>query len=330
MSGLEIVGVVASAAQLANYCIKISVAIPELYRSVRYASERIGPLTEQIRQLIVTTELVEQHRELQTANVHYHVEATLVEAIALDTILNQASQQYSQGSVRRYWKALSANKEKQIDQSFDKIEREKSALILSITTIHTGILCSIQGGVDFIGSSLPALAEPRTTRGDRSAVIPMPSNVPPSTNGAANPPGTNSAPKLRASAYPLNEQLQFRPPTHAYMPSTAVIRRPATPRPPNVQASIPSDTPPRRDKAYSQRQPTYPQPPTAPTTSATQHAYFDMTSDETARQMNGDVGAQNPAMASPRHQYVRSVARGNSRQINGNMHGDEAIRAFHS
>ena len=140
MSGIELVGLLASASQLVIYSIKITTSLSEIYQRIQDAPLKIKQHSDQIKQLIDTSEFVRQHPLLQTDQVHIHINATLEQAKCLSTVLEQLSKDYTRGSIRRYWKILTANKEKEILANFDRLEKEKSALVLSISVAQTDIL----------------------------------------------------------------------------------------------------------------------------------------------------------------------------------------------
>ena len=147
MSGIEIIGLVASASQLALYSIKITTCLAEICKRVQDAPVRIRQHSDQIRQLQSTVQLVQQNHLLQTAHVYAHINATLEQAKTLSAILEQLTKDYSRGSIRKYWKILKATREKEILDIFDRLEKEKSALILCISVIQ----------VDQLGQSIDKL-----------------------------------------------------------------------------------------------------------------------------------------------------------------------------
>ena len=140
MSGIEIVGLLASAGQLLSYSFKITRSLNEIYQRVQDAPKRISQLSIQIKQLINTTQLIQERQVLQTALVLTHINATLVQAESLCTILEQLTEDYSRGSIRRYWKILTATKEKEILANFDRLEKEKSALHLCISVAQIDLV----------------------------------------------------------------------------------------------------------------------------------------------------------------------------------------------
>ena len=147
MSGIELLGILASATQLADYSIRIASAISEIYKRVKNAPERIRQYSVQIDELSRTASLIGKHPQLQTDSVHAHLKSTLREAEHLFRVLERVQEVYTRKSVQRYWKSLQGWKEKEIIATFDRLEQEKTALALSIAVIHTNLLCSIEGGV---------------------------------------------------------------------------------------------------------------------------------------------------------------------------------------
>ncbi len=145
MSGIEVVGLLASASQLVVYSIKITTSLSEICQRIQDAPLRISQHSDQIRHLVSAAQLVQQHHLLQTAHVHAQINATLEQAKSLSEILEQLTIDYTHGSIRRYWKILKASKEKQILANFDRLEKEKSALILCISVVHTDLLGKIPG-----------------------------------------------------------------------------------------------------------------------------------------------------------------------------------------
>lgn len=140
MSGIEVVGLVASVSQLVTYSIKITQNLSEICQRVQDGPLIVKQRSDQIKQLISTAELIQQNHFLQTAHVLIHLNETLEQAKTLSTTLERLANDYSRGSIRRCWKILIATKEKTILANFDRLEKEKSALVLSISVAQTDLL----------------------------------------------------------------------------------------------------------------------------------------------------------------------------------------------
>ena len=140
MSGVEVIGLLASVTQLVAYGTNITTSIPEIYRRLQNAPERIQQHTEQVRELITIAEAIETHRLLQTYNINQHIHSTLTQAKALHAVLDRVKSEYSGTSVRKYWKVLKGSKEKEILANFDRLEKQKSALMLCMSVVQMDII----------------------------------------------------------------------------------------------------------------------------------------------------------------------------------------------
>ena len=144
MAGIEIVGLLASVSQLVVYSIKITTCLSEICQRVRDTSLRIAQHSDQVRQLVIIVRYIENHRLLQTVHVHAQIDATLEQAVSLSATLEQLRNDYSRGKIRRYWKTIQGGKEKEILANFDRLEKEKSSLLLCISVVNMDLLGDIQ------------------------------------------------------------------------------------------------------------------------------------------------------------------------------------------
>ena len=148
MSGVEVLGLLASVSQLVVYGIKITTCLSEICQRARDTSLRIAQHSGQIRQLVIILQYIENqvgnHQFLRTAHVRAQIDATLEQAISLSATLEQLRNDYSRGIIRKYWKTIQGGKEKEILANFDRLEKEKSSLLLCISVVHMDILGNIQ------------------------------------------------------------------------------------------------------------------------------------------------------------------------------------------
>ena len=155
MSGIETLGLLASATQLAAYIIRISSSISEIYHRIQDAPKRIQEHTKQIRQLLDTAKLIQNHELLQREEINAHLDSTVGQARLLSETLAQVKGQYIDSrSLKRYWKILNGHRERDILSSFVRLEQEKSALLLCISLAHTDLLANIQGNLDLSHDSI--------------------------------------------------------------------------------------------------------------------------------------------------------------------------------
>ncbi|TVY87774.1 hypothetical protein LAWI1_G006406 [Lachnellula willkommii] len=155
MSGIEAIGVLASIGQLLEFGLKITSLINDVYNRVKDAPEKVLLHTAHIKQLVETACLIQEESELQNPLVHSHVRATLQEAEKLQRILERMVVDYTKGSgKKRLWKTLVGREERRMIASFDRLEKEKSALILCISFTHTETLGIIR---DSVGELIPRI-----------------------------------------------------------------------------------------------------------------------------------------------------------------------------
>jgi hypothetical protein len=144
----EILGVLASATQLAQYALKISAAISEIHGRVRGGPE-LRKHAAQIQELLDTTTEIERNPQLYNSLVLRHLKSAIDEAKYLLELLERSSADYTHGSLsRRYYKAARGGKdEKKIATSFKRLEQEKTSLIFCIGIGNTEQLYSIHSQV---------------------------------------------------------------------------------------------------------------------------------------------------------------------------------------
>ncbi|KAA6408307.1 MAG: hypothetical protein FRX48_08049 [Lasallia pustulata] len=117
MSGVEVLGIMASVAQITQCAISITSAIAEIYGTVQAAPARVQQGSEQLERLLVTADMIKENRMIQTKSVEAHLAAIVADVNALRVLLSRL--------------ATSSKK------SFKRYLREKTALVLSIIAVHS-------------------------------------------------------------------------------------------------------------------------------------------------------------------------------------------------
>ena len=148
MSGVEVVGLLASVSQLAGHALNIYSSIADIYHKIQNAPRVIQEHAAHIRQLIHTAELICEHKLLQTDCINSQIISTLDQARLLSAVLEKVKRDYLRGHlVRRYWKIIIGDREREILASLRRLEQERSALLLCISIAHTDLLGTIQESV---------------------------------------------------------------------------------------------------------------------------------------------------------------------------------------
>ena len=136
MSGVEILGILASVVQITQFAISITSAIAEVYGTVQAAPVGVRQGSEQLQRLLVTADIIKKNRVIQTESVEAHLTAIVAHANTLHVMLSKLAVS-TKKSFKRYLRVCLGNlDERQMIAQFDKIEKEKTALILSIVEVH--------------------------------------------------------------------------------------------------------------------------------------------------------------------------------------------------
>ena len=163
MSGVETLGCIASATQLAAYGIKIVLHLSEIYAEIRGAPRRTKEQISQVRELIEIVTLIEQHRSLQSPALCKQLQTTLDEARSLyDNLKDLANlaTKYTTNPLWRYWAITKGASTKGIQIGLEKLDRHKSTLKLCVSLVHTDLLTNIEGGIRSISiNSIPQFAD---------------------------------------------------------------------------------------------------------------------------------------------------------------------------
>jgi hypothetical protein len=138
MSGLEVLGAVASAVQLADTCMKVATCATDLFSRIRDAPETIQKRIMAIEQLVEIARLIEHNPSLQTPLIASILTGARADADQLFEILTKIDAQPTAGKVVKYWKALEGViKEKKILAICDRLQEIKASLTLNIASINS-------------------------------------------------------------------------------------------------------------------------------------------------------------------------------------------------
>jgi hypothetical protein len=138
MSGLEVLGAVSAAIQLADAGLAIVKFLSILCSTLHDAPEYFKKQSIQIQHLIEVARLIQQNPSLQTTLISSLLMNCNEKAKELEGILGKATAKLNAGKVERYWKTLGGvMKGSRISELCKSLEEEKSALILCIASINS-------------------------------------------------------------------------------------------------------------------------------------------------------------------------------------------------
>ena len=144
MSGLDVLGAVAAAAQLAATGLEIVKLISSLNSHVKDAPSWIKGRKTQIQHLVDIAGAIQNSPVLQTDLIQSLLESCNREARDLENVLTELDISPTAGILVRYWKAVGGmKKERRIAALCDRIEEEKSALTLCIVSISSSVKISM-------------------------------------------------------------------------------------------------------------------------------------------------------------------------------------------
>ena len=169
MTGIEIIGLTASLTQLVDLSIKLSGALTTFRRRLHEEPVRIEEYQSQLKHLANTAILITENHELHTSMVHGHVQAILSRMNGLDKLVNDLNSIEAQRNLKRYWRALTGRKEKEVAAAFNRLERDKTTLVLSITGTNTGLLREISERLKSVSGQTYGRRVPSLARADSSS-----------------------------------------------------------------------------------------------------------------------------------------------------------------
>lgn len=149
MSGFEVIGVVASASQIIKYTAEIIDYIRSVFDFVTGTSCQFEQHREHLEALILTVKTIRQTPLLQTSLVRDHLEVLLRQSKTLGQVLRRYTVNLPRKSFRRIWTALFVHKaEGQILRGLASLERDKSNLLLCLTSSYGIVLHEIKERID--------------------------------------------------------------------------------------------------------------------------------------------------------------------------------------
>ncbi|KAI0804908.1 hypothetical protein GGR55DRAFT_306968 [Xylaria sp. FL0064] len=131
MSGLEVLGAVVSAAQLAGYVIALSSKLDEIRRKIRHAPRRLEQYDCQLKQLIAITYHMEQNPPMQTKELAECLSTLLARTRTIQETLVKFEQS---SKTRRRWNIISGDLSRQLDECFGDVRNTMGNMVVLIVS----------------------------------------------------------------------------------------------------------------------------------------------------------------------------------------------------
>lgn len=156
MSGIEVLGIIASVSQLVQYSTRLILILSEICNKTAKSSRRYRRHEQQVRQVKQIAELVSATQGLQSDLIHSHI-ASLTETTrsieeAMERTLFFAG---PSSKMKKCLKLLDIPKaDATIFQGFEDLERDKSCLTLCLLGSFGSLIVQIQGSMPAIQSQV--------------------------------------------------------------------------------------------------------------------------------------------------------------------------------
>ena len=138
MSGLEILGVAASAVQVAQVSLAIVTSLTSLFNQIRDAPKLVQTRLVQVQTLAEISRLIASMPQLQTAEVEAILMSCSKDAVALKDVLEGLVVEKDGSSIKKWAKSVGGVvMERKIVGLLHSLEVGKSALVLCITRIDS-------------------------------------------------------------------------------------------------------------------------------------------------------------------------------------------------
>lgn len=137
MSGLEVIGAIASATQLAEQGIKIISSLARICEKLRGAQEDIAEKICQVDHLVRLTEAVKHNESLQTEEIAAVLRPCVKKVTRLEDLLKTVEVGADDGRLQCWTKKITwIRKGKTVLKIFQEIEYYKTSLLLLIESLH--------------------------------------------------------------------------------------------------------------------------------------------------------------------------------------------------
>ena len=142
---MEIVASIASITQLSRYALSLIAKISGIYSDIQDGPALQHQQIRQLERLFAIIQNLHESSALSTSSIKEHLEHIIARIQDLEVLLETLVAQQTESLVKKYLKALiKDHREKnRILELFAELEKDKSALLLSITETHTELSAKI-------------------------------------------------------------------------------------------------------------------------------------------------------------------------------------------
>ena len=142
---MEIISSIASITQLSRYALSLIGTVSEIYRSIQDGPTLQYQRIRQLDRLFFTVQTLDESCALNNASIKEHLKAIIARIEELRLILDRVTAQQAGRPIKKYINVLFKEKreEHRILQVFIDLEKDKTALLLSIAETNTALSARI-------------------------------------------------------------------------------------------------------------------------------------------------------------------------------------------
>ena len=142
---MEIIGSIASIAQVLRYALSLIATISGIFQDIQDGPVLQHQQIQQLARLFSIIQTLHERAAFSTSSITELLEAIVVRIQDLKVVLERLVAQQAEPPVKKYFKALiKDHREKhRISEVFNELEKDKSALLLSIAETHTELSAKI-------------------------------------------------------------------------------------------------------------------------------------------------------------------------------------------
>lgn len=156
MSGIEVIGIIASVSQLVQYSTKLIMILNEICNKTPKSSQRYRRHEQQVRQVKQIAELISATQGLQSDLIHTHIDSLTETTKSIEEAMERTL--FFAGPSSKMKKCLRIldipKADAMVFQGFEDLERDKSCLTLCLLGSFGSLIVQIQGGMPAMQSQV--------------------------------------------------------------------------------------------------------------------------------------------------------------------------------
>ncbi|KAL1648743.1 hypothetical protein SLS58_001921 [Diplodia intermedia] len=155
MSGLEVLGIIASISQLVQYSVRLIGILQDICQNAAHSAKRYRRHELQVKQVLQIAELIRATEKLQSELIISHLDSLAETTKSIEGAIEKTL--YFAGPASKFKKCLRSlevsKADSAISRGFDDLERDKSCLTLCLLGNFGSLIVNIESSVEKITDS---------------------------------------------------------------------------------------------------------------------------------------------------------------------------------